>query len=135
VLDLHRTRQIASPAQTLALTASDGGCTFPGCQVAPQWCERHHVIAWYDGGPTNLTNLTLLCAYHHRRFHQRGWHCRINHHGLTEWIPPRWIDPQQKPILHHRITITITNWNTQDPLDLQPPTPHDEPDPPPSGST
>ena len=62
VLDLYRTRRIASPAQTLALIARDGGCSFPGCDVAPQWCERHHVVAWYDGGPTNLSNLTLICA-------------------------------------------------------------------------
>jgi hypothetical protein len=38
VLDLYRTRRIASPAQTLALIARDGGCSFPGCDVAPQWC-------------------------------------------------------------------------------------------------
>jgi hypothetical protein len=30
VLDLHRDRRIASPAQTLALIARDGGCSFPG---------------------------------------------------------------------------------------------------------
>jgi hypothetical protein len=35
VLDLFRTRRIASPAQTLALIARDGGCSFPGCDVAP----------------------------------------------------------------------------------------------------
>lgn len=30
VLDLYRTRRIATPAQTLALLARDGGCSFPG---------------------------------------------------------------------------------------------------------
>jgi hypothetical protein len=30
VLDLGRTRRIASPHQTLALYARDGGCSFPG---------------------------------------------------------------------------------------------------------
>ncbi len=31
-LDLYRTKRIATTAQTLALIARDGGCSFPGCQ-------------------------------------------------------------------------------------------------------
>jgi hypothetical protein len=34
VLDLGRTRRIASRAQTYALIARDGGCSFPGCDRA-----------------------------------------------------------------------------------------------------
>ena len=116
VLDLYRTRRIASAAQTLALYARDAGCSFPGCDVAPQYCERHHVIAWYDGGDTNLRNLTLVCAYHHHHFAQRGWQCHINTDGLPVWIPPKWIDPAQRPILNARIT--INNWNPHEPLDF-----------------
>ncbi|MFT4164918.1 MAG: HNH endonuclease signature motif containing protein, partial [Microlunatus sp.] len=114
--DLYRDRRIASPAQTLALIARDGGCSFPGCDVAPEWCERHHVISWLDGGDTNLNNLTLVCRYHHHYFEQRRWACKINTDGLPVWIPPKWIDPEQKPILHPRIT--ISNWRRQQPLDL-----------------
>ena len=32
VLDLYRTRRIATPAQTLALIARDGGCSFPAAR-------------------------------------------------------------------------------------------------------
>ena len=131
VLDLYRTRRIATPTQTLALIARDGGCSFPGCEVAPQWCERHHVIGWYDGGPTNIGNLTLVCGFHHHHFAQRGWQCMINTDGLPVWIPPRWIDPQQRPIMNHRII--INNWDPHQPLDLNLPLDLDEPDPP--GST
>jgi hypothetical protein len=116
VLDLFRTRRIASPAQTLALIARDGGCSFPGCDVAPSWCERHHIIPWQVGGDTNLDNLTLLCRYHHRYFEQGGWTCRLNTDGLPVWIPPKWIDREQHPILNPRIT--VGNWQPQDPLDL-----------------
>ena len=35
VLDLGRTRRIATPAQTYALIARDGGCSFPGCDHPP----------------------------------------------------------------------------------------------------
>jgi len=48
-------------------------------------------------------DLTLACRYHHTHFLQKGWACRINADGLPEWIPPRWIDPEQRPQLHNRI--------------------------------
>ena len=103
VLDLGRTRRLASPSQTLALTVRDGGCSFPGCTHPPEFCERHHIVGWVDGGKTDLDNLTLLCGYHHRHFAERGWRCRINPDRLPEWIPPRWVDPEQKPLLNLRI--------------------------------
>jgi hypothetical protein len=41
VLRLGRTRRIATRGQTVALIARDRGCSFPGCDTAPEWCERH----------------------------------------------------------------------------------------------
>jgi hypothetical protein len=102
-LALGRTRRIATRGQTMALIAREGGCSFPGCDHPPQWCDRHHIIDWIDGGPTDLDNLTLLCRYHHTHFAQKDWSCRINDDRLPEWIPPRWIDPQQRPQLNGRI--------------------------------
>ncbi len=105
VLDLGRTRRVASTQQTFALIARDGGCSFPGCDRVPDWCERHHIVGWIDGGLTNLANLTLLCRYHHHNFAQRGWACRLNQDQLPEWIPPRWVDPAQRPMINHRIRL------------------------------
>ena len=68
-LNLGRTRRIATRGQSAALIARDAGCSFPGCDRAPEWSERHHVIPWIEGGPTDLNNLTLLCVYHHHNFH------------------------------------------------------------------
>ena len=59
-LALGRTRRIATRGQTMALIAREGGCSFPGCDHPPQWCDRHHIIDWIDGGATDLDNLTLL---------------------------------------------------------------------------
>ncbi|SDR69398.1 HNH endonuclease [Friedmanniella luteola] len=87
VLTLGRTRRIASRSQTLALAARDGGCSFPGCDHPPPWCERHHIVPWLEGGPTNLDNLTLLCRYHHHNFAARGWTCRLGEDRLPVWIP------------------------------------------------
>jgi hypothetical protein len=102
-LHLGRSRRIASRGQSIALTARDGGCSFPGCGIGPAWCERHHIVAWIDGGLTDLDNLTLLCRYHHGRFAQRGWQCRISTAGLPEWIPPKYLDRQQRPLINNRI--------------------------------
>jgi hypothetical protein len=120
VLALGRSRRIASRPQTLALIARDGGCSFPGCEVPPEWCERHHIVAWIDGGATDLDNLTLLCGYHHANFASRGWTCRLNTDRLPAWIPPTWVDRQQRPIIHPRIR--IRRWRPQQPLpDTDPP--------------
>lgn len=37
-------------------------------------------------------------------------------HDLGALVPPKWIDREQKPILHPRIT--VTNWRRQERLDL-----------------
>lgn len=105
VLSQGRTRRIATPAQTCALIARDGGCSFPGCDRPPELCERHHVIAWIDGGMTDLNNLTLLCRYHHHQFAGHGWTAVINVDGLPEWTPPAWIDRLRRPLMNARIVL------------------------------
>jgi hypothetical protein len=96
VLRLGRTRRLASRAQRLALASRDGGCTFPGCDRPAAWTEVHHVVPWQDGGATDLSNLCLVCRYHHREFEPRGWQVRMAG-GVPEWIPPAWLDPARRP--------------------------------------
>jgi Domain of unknown function (DUF222)/HNH endonuclease len=91
-----RTRRLPTAAQRLALTARDGGCSFPGCSAPAVWCQTHHVISWTAGGTTDLDNLTLLCGLHHREHEKRGWTCHMVD-GVPWWHPPRWIDPAQQP--------------------------------------
>ena len=118
VLDVGRTRRIATLDQTRGLIARDKGCSFPSCDRTPDWCERHHILAWILGGETAIGNLTLLCPYHHHTFEQAGWKCRMIN-GLPWWIPPRWVDPDQKPLINNRIR----------PPGLQDPDPDPDPDP------
>ena len=75
----------ASTAQRAALAARDGnGCAHPGCTV-PAWrCVAHHIRAWSDGGPTDTSNMVLLCRYHHRRVH----HGHLPSSGRTTTTPP-----------------------------------------------
>lgn len=95
-------RRCASEGQTQALIARDGGCSFPGCDAPPEWCERHHIIPWHLGGRTDLDNLTLVCGFHHREFDKRGWRV-VMHQGIPIWIPPAWINPEQTPQRNARI--------------------------------
>jgi hypothetical protein len=102
VLRHGRTKRIATRGQTVALIARDRGCSFPGCDKPPEWCQRHHIVAWADGGRTDLNNLTLVCGHHHRNFDAAGWRCQLID-GLPSWIPPAWIDPERLPRRNHRI--------------------------------
>jgi len=102
VLQLGRTRRLATGGQTVALVARDGGCSFPGCERPPEWCERHHVLGWAEGGRTDLHNLTLLCAWHHHNFAARGWTC-VMIDDLPAWVPPRWVDREQRPVRNARV--------------------------------
>jgi len=65
-----RTRTIP-PAIRRALLHRDHGCRFPGCGV--RLGQAHHIHHWAQGGPTTLTNLTLLCRRHHRAVHEEGY--------------------------------------------------------------
>jgi hypothetical protein len=105
ILAYGHTRRLATAAQRRALAARDRGCCFPGCSRPPARCQAHHVIPWLLHGPTDVDNLCLLCTYHHREFERRGWTVQMRD-GVPEWIPPRWLDPDQVPrrnTAHHLI--------------------------------
>jgi hypothetical protein len=97
VLNYGQTRRLASCQQRRALAVRDKGCAFPGCRRHASWTEVHHIVEWLHGGETNLTNLVLLCRYHHRHFEKAGWAIRMADTGIPDFIPPKWIDPDQKP--------------------------------------
>ncbi|SFA72861.1 HNH endonuclease [Amycolatopsis marina] len=97
VLNLGRSARTASSAQRRALAIRDGGCARPGCTRSPKWTQVHHVWHWIDDGPSDLDNMILVCAKHHRELHHTGWTVRIRH-GTPEFIPPEWLDPEQNPI-------------------------------------
>ncbi len=52
-----------------ALEHRDRTCAVPGCG-ATRGLHAHHIRHWEDGGPTELTNLVLVCPYHHRAHHR-----------------------------------------------------------------
>jgi hypothetical protein len=99
VLDAGRSRRLATGPLRRALVARDRGCAFPDCDRPARWCDAHHLRHWADGGGTNLDNLVLLCRHHHRALHdpKSGWDVRLGLDSLPEFLPPRWIDAEQRP--------------------------------------
>lgn len=98
-LDVGRARRLATAGQRAVLAIRDGGCPFPTCTAPIAWTRAHHVVHWADGGPTDLTNLALLCDRHHRLVHARGftatvtvsqvrWHVRPGNHQWIHDPPP-----------------------------------------------
>lgn len=76
-LNLGRTQRVISPALRRALEARDGRrCAMPGCDRR-HGLAGHHVVHWAHGGGTDLHNLVLLCAYHHRLVHEEGVRMRL----------------------------------------------------------
>jgi hypothetical protein len=62
-------------------------------------------------GPLHATASALPLSPH--PLPAKGWTCQMNTDGLPEWIPPRWIDHQQRPQLNTRIRHLLAQTPTQ----------------------
>src|ERR1022692_859105 len=73
------------PAQLRrAVIQRDRCCRFPGCQQRPAACQVHHIRCRKDGGPTCLSNLILLCRFHHLiAVHRWGWTITLHPDGTV----------------------------------------------------
>ncbi|MGO9185997.1 HNH endonuclease signature motif containing protein [Mycobacterium sp.] len=102
-LALYHTKRLASPGQRIVLYAKDRGCTRPGCNAPPYWCEVHHVEDWATTHRTDVNTLALACGSDHPLVEPGGWTTRKRVNGDTEWIPPAHLDHGQPRIntYHH----------------------------------
>ena len=72
-----------------AVKRRDRHCRFPGCDMPAAGCEVHHIIARKDGGWHSLTNLVLLCRFHHLvAIHRWGWVFTLHPDGTTTAVSP-----------------------------------------------
>jgi Domain of unknown function (DUF222)/HNH endonuclease len=81
------TRTIPAPLFN-ALVVRDQRCRFPGCDRPAAWCEGHHVRPWLFGGPTQLSNIALLCSRHHHLLHTPRWHAKLLPDATLEVTDP-----------------------------------------------
>ena len=104
VLDVGRSSRTFPTAIRRAITVRDKGCTFPGCDRPPGWTDAHHVKEWFHDGVSSYENGCLLCRFHHTLIHKGDWRIQWAADGIPEFIPPPWLDPEQKPrrnIMHN----------------------------------
>lgn len=86
-VDVGRRDRRLSAALRRALRLRDRHCRFPGCGTR-RHLHAHHVIHWVDGGPTDLANLVLLCAFHHRYVHAHDYHVEVHPAGAHTFQRP-----------------------------------------------
>ncbi|WP_066896878.1 HNH endonuclease signature motif containing protein [Mycolicibacterium houstonense] len=68
-LGVGRATRTISRRLRRALEHRDHCCVVPGCG-ATRGLHAHHIVHWEDGGVTELSNLVLVCPYHHRAHHR-----------------------------------------------------------------
>jgi hypothetical protein len=86
-LDVGRKRRTVTTALKRALWARDRHCSFPGCHNRC-YVDAHHIEHWAEGGQTCLTNLTLLCTFHHTLLHEGGFKIRRDGEGAIYFQRP-----------------------------------------------
>jgi hypothetical protein len=87
--DLNIGRRVRSipPAIRRALALRDRGCRFPGC-THTRFLHGHHIQHWLHGGETSVTNLALLCTFHHHLVHEGGWTVSRGEDGELAFAAP-----------------------------------------------
>ncbi|MBA2388817.1 MAG: DUF222 domain-containing protein [Geodermatophilaceae bacterium] len=88
VLNVGRKRTIPTRLMQ-AIWARAGGCRFPAClERRRDRVQAHHIRHWADGGPTSLSNLTLLCRFHHHVVHDDGFGLQRDPDGNLQFLAP-----------------------------------------------
>ena len=96
VRGIGRLSREPAPWMMRQLRHRDGSCRFPGCD-ARRFTQAHHVEWWSRGGGTDLDNLVLVCAFHHRLVHEHGWVLTRDGDGELTWIRPRDVGSRAGP--------------------------------------
>jgi hypothetical protein len=86
-LNIGRRARSIPPAIRRALTLRDRGCRFPGC-THTRFLHGHHIRHWLHGGETSVTNLALLCTFHHHLVHEGGWAVARGEDGELAFTAP-----------------------------------------------
>ncbi|AWB92680.1 HNH endonuclease signature motif containing protein [Aeromicrobium chenweiae] len=107
-VDCGREQRLFNRAQRRAAERRDRGCTFPGCDRPPAWCVGHHARKrWADGGATDLKDIVLICAHHHRVVHAQDWDIEFASDGYPDYIPPASLDPRRRPLRNSRFRADV----------------------------
>jgi hypothetical protein len=80
-LYLGRDQRVATPEQRRLLRVMYRTCMMPGCDVAFDDCQIHHVDFYgRDFGLTNINRIGPLCHHHHHGAHEGGIKLALDEH-------------------------------------------------------
>lgn len=98
-VNAYQSQRLPSPKQRLLTSSEAILCEWPGCTTSADSSSDHHIIAYKNGGPTNILNLAKLCRLHNGHNDddpERPRHGRIERiNGLPVWVPPDGGPPQR----------------------------------------
>jgi hypothetical protein len=114
-LYMGRRSRIVRGALRRAVQARDGSCRFPGCTRRGR-AETHHAIHWSTGGLTDITNVLLLCRFHHHAVHESGWQVLADPTIGFRFKSPNGYTVDAAPPVHtgRRETVNAHNRTAQD---------------------
>jgi len=81
-------RYIPSAVLATFIRCRDMTCRFPGCDEPAHRCDIDHTIA-YPAGPTQASNLKVLCRKHHLLKTFWGWQDQQLPDGTVTWTCPQ----------------------------------------------
>ena len=85
-LNVGRKTRTIPPSIRRALHSRDKNCCrFPGC-TNQHYVDGHHIRHWAQGGETRLSNLVLLCRFHHRQVHEGGVTVQVLDDGALRFV-------------------------------------------------
>lgn len=104
VLDVGRSRRLATEAQRTAIAAMHRTCVHPDCDTPVEDCRIHHLVPWSKGGRTDLDDLAPACEPHHHDVHEGGWTLTMTPDRIATWIRPDGIVHWTGPTIDRRPT-------------------------------
>ena len=102
VLDMGRSRRLATPDQRRALRSMYRSCGIGDCAVPFDRCEIHHLDDWAEHhGHTDLDRLIPACTRHHHLAHEGGWQLELDPktRELTVRLPDDTVVSRTRPTL------------------------------------
>ena len=118
-LNIGRRARSIPPAIRRALALRDRGCCFPGC-TPTRFLHGHHIQHWLHGGETSVTNLALLCTFHHHLVHEGGWAVARGEDGELAFTAPNGralpVEPARQVV--ENVLESLHDWATDRGLDL-----------------
>ncbi|SEB36423.1 protein of unknown function [Paramicrobacterium humi] len=88
ILSVGRDRYAVPADLRKAIEVRDQTCQFPGCNRSARQCDIDHLVAWQDGGHTDLDNLASECKRHHVLKHTSTWQVERAEDGAIIWTSP-----------------------------------------------